>query len=71
MPGVFHDQQQEIARLVAATQETGRKCGALVLQMIIADETDAAAMAKWEYYKAGTDMAAIAWRDARFRGEQV
>jgi len=34
-----------IARLVAATQETGRQCGALVLQMVIADETDAAAMA--------------------------
>ena len=38
-----------------ATQETGRNCGALVLTMIIADETDAAAMAKWEHYKAGTD----------------
>ena len=54
-----------VARLVAATQETGRDCGALVLQMVIADETDAAAMAKWEHYKAGTDVEALAWRDAQ------
>ncbi len=33
--------------------------------MVIADETDAAAMAKWEHYKAGTDVEAIAWRDAQ------
>ena len=45
--------------------ETGRDCGALVLQMVIADETDAAAMAKWEHYKAGTDLEALAWRDAQ------
>ena len=54
-----------VARLVNATAETGRDCGALVLQMIIADETDAAATAKWEYYKAGTDVEALAWRDAQ------
>ena len=54
-----------VARLVAATQETGRQCGALVLQMVIADETDAAAMAKWEHYKAGTDVEALAYRDAQ------
>jgi pyrimidine oxygenase len=29
--------------------------------MIIADETDAAAHAKWEHYKAGADAEAIAW----------
>ena len=33
--------------------------------MIIADETDAAAMAKWEHYKAGTDVEALAYRDAQ------
>jgi pyrimidine oxygenase len=54
-----------VARLVAATQQTGRKCGALILVMIIADETDEAAMAKWEHYKAGTDLEALAWRDAQ------
>src|ERR1700722_2030384 len=52
-----------IARLVKATEESGRKCGALVLQMIIADETDDAAEAKWEHYKAGTDHEALAYRD--------
>ena len=54
-----------VARLVDATAETGRDCGALILQMIIADETDAAAMAKWEHYKSGTDVEALAWRDAQ------
>jgi pyrimidine oxygenase len=54
-----------VARLVKATEESGRKCGALVLQMIIADETDAAAEAKWEHYKAGTDLEAMAYRDAQ------
>ena len=33
--------------------------------MVIADETDAAAMAKWEHYKAGTDVEALAYRDAQ------
>ncbi|SDB07062.1 pyrimidine utilization protein A [Belnapia rosea] len=54
-----------VARLVEANKATGRDCGALVLTMIIADETDAAAQAKWEHYKAGTDIEAIAWRDAQ------
>ena len=52
-----------VARLVAATEASGRTCSALILTMIIADETDAAAMAKWEHYKAGIDLEAIAWRD--------
>jgi pyrimidine oxygenase len=54
-----------VARLVQATAETGRDCGALILQMVIADETDAAAIAKWEHYKAGIDFEALAWRDAQ------
>jgi pyrimidine oxygenase len=54
-----------VARLVAANQEYGGKCGALILTMIIADETDAAAEAKWEHYKAGTDVEALAYRDAQ------
>jgi pyrimidine oxygenase len=33
--------------------------------MIIADETDAAAQAKWEHYKSGTDVEALAYRDAQ------
>ena len=33
--------------------------------MIIADETDEAAEAKWEHYKTGTDYEAMAWRDGQ------
>jgi pyrimidine oxygenase len=54
-----------IGRLVQETEKTGRDCGALVLQMIIADETDAAAEAKWEHYKKGADYEAMAYRDAQ------
>jgi pyrimidine oxygenase len=54
-----------VARLVEASRKTGRDVGALILMMIIADETDEAAIAKWEHYKAGTDLEAIAWRDSQ------
>jgi pyrimidine oxygenase len=54
-----------VARLVTANEAAGKNCGALVLTMIIADETDEAAMAKWEHYKTGTDHEALAWRDAQ------
>ena len=33
--------------------------------MIIADETDEAAMAKWEHYVAGTDLEAVEWSRAQ------
>ena len=58
-----------VARLVEATDRTGRACGALVLTMIIADETDAAAEAKWEHYKAGTDFEAMYYRDGQALGD--
>ncbi len=54
-----------VARLRDATAASGRKCGALALTMIIADETDEAAMAKWNHYCAGTDLEALAWRDGQ------
>jgi pyrimidine oxygenase len=54
-----------VARLVEASRKTGRDVGALILMMIIADETDETAIAKWEHYKAGTDLEAIAWRDSQ------
>jgi pyrimidine oxygenase len=57
--------QASVARLVKATAETGRSCGALVSTMIIADETDDAAIAKWNHYIAGTDHEAIGWREAQ------
>ncbi len=60
-----------VARLVKATEVTGRSCGALVLTMVIADETDAAAEAKWEHYKSGTDLEALAWRDGQAQNDPV
>ena len=50
-----------VGRLVAAAEKTGRKVGAYALFMVIADETDAAAQAKWEHYKAGQDVVALGW----------
>jgi hypothetical protein len=46
---------------LAAAQTSGRDVGAYVLCMVIADETDEAAMAKWESYRAGADVGALAW----------
>ncbi len=50
-----------VARLEEARARTGRDVSSYVLFMIIADETDEAARAKWEHYKAGADEEAIAW----------
>jgi pyrimidine oxygenase len=57
--------EPSVARLLKANEEAGRDCGALILTMIIADETDESANAKWEHYKAGTDHEALAYRDAQ------
>ena len=54
-----------VARLRAAAVSTGRDVGAFILLMVIADATDALAMAKWEHYKAGTDLEALAWQRAQ------
>jgi pyrimidine oxygenase len=48
------------ARVLAAAQKTGRDVGAYMLYMVIADETDAAAFAKWDSYVAGADQEALA-----------
>jgi pyrimidine oxygenase len=48
-------------RLQVATAKTGRDVSSFVLFMVIADETDEAARAKWESYKDGADQEAIAW----------
>ena len=48
-------------RLAAAKARTGRDVGSYILFMIIADETDAAAMAKWQLYREGADQGALAW----------
>jgi pyrimidine oxygenase len=49
------------ARLAKFTAETGRDVSVFVLIMIIAAETDAEAMARWEHINAGVDLEAIGW----------
>ena len=48
-------------RLQVAAKEAGREVGSVVLIMVIADETDEKAMAKWELYKDGKDQDALDW----------
>jgi len=47
------------ARMLEHASRTGRDVGTYMLYMIIADETDARAMAKWDLYNAGGDKAAM------------
>jgi pyrimidine oxygenase len=54
-----------VSRLHAESKRAGRGVDAYLLLMIIADETDAAAMAKWEHYKTGVDVVALAWAAAQ------
>ena len=49
------------SRLAAAKAKTGRDVAAYILFMIIADETDEKAMAKWQLYREGADQGALAW----------
>ena len=46
--------------MLAAAAKTGRDVGSYILYMVIADETDEAAMAKWDSYCAGADREALA-----------
>jgi pyrimidine oxygenase len=48
-------------KLIEANKTTGRHVTTYVLIMVIADETDEAARAKWDSYKAGADQGAIQW----------
>lgn len=48
-------------RLRQATAKSGREVNSCVLFMVIAEETEAAARAKWELYKDGADQAALQW----------
>ena len=58
-----------VGRLVEASARTGRKVGAYALFMVIADDTDEAAQAKWESYKAGKDMEALSWMGVQAAGD--
>ncbi|KGO43663.1 Pyrimidine monooxygenase RutA [Penicillium expansum] len=57
-PTAFADSNQ---RLVDAAKETGRDVGAMILMMLIMDETDEAAEAKWKLYCDNLDEEAVAW----------
>ncbi len=46
-------------QLMAAKEATGRDIGAYVLFMVIADETDEKAQAKWDLYHEGADVDAL------------
>ena len=48
-------------RLEAAAAKTGRDVKSYILFMIIADETDEGALAKWQLYRDGADQDALAW----------
>ncbi|MAC79793.1 MAG: pyrimidine utilization protein A [Rhodobacteraceae bacterium] len=48
-------------RLSKAAAEAGRDVGAYVLFMVIADETDEKAQAKWTSYREGADMEALSY----------
>src|SRR6202046_2509572 len=48
------------ARMLAHAREADRDVGSYMLYMVIADETDKAAMAKWDAYNAGADKEAVA-----------
>jgi pyrimidine oxygenase len=48
-------------RLLEAAGVTGRDVGTYVLMMVITDETDEGAMAKWKLYNDGVDTDALAW----------
>lgn len=49
-----------VERLQEAGSRIGREVGAYLLLTCIVDDTDAAAMARWEHYKAGADKEALA-----------
>jgi pyrimidine oxygenase len=48
------------ARMLEHGERFGRDVGSYMLFMVIADETDAKAMAKWDLYNAGADREALA-----------
>jgi pyrimidine oxygenase len=53
--------RETCAKLVEAAEKTGRDVGAYVLFMVIADETDDLAKAKWTAYQDGADVGALWW----------
>lgn len=54
--------RESVVRLAGESAAAGRNCGALILSLVIAEESREAAFAKWEHYKAGADLEALARR---------
>jgi pyrimidine oxygenase len=54
-----HAALNEMAAQAAA--KAGRDVGNYILMMVIADETDEAAITKWKRYNEGTDFDALSW----------
>jgi pyrimidine oxygenase len=50
-----------VARMQSYAAQTGRKVASYALTMVITGDTDAEAEAKWELYKEGADLEALAW----------
>ena len=50
-----------VARTQSYAEQSGRKVASYALTMVITGETDAEAEAKWELYKEGADLEALAW----------
>ncbi|MEA2806302.1 MAG: pyrimidine oxygenase, partial [Rhodospirillaceae bacterium] len=50
-----------VARMQSYAAGTGRKVASYALTMVITGETDAEAEAKWELYRDGADLEALAW----------
>lgn len=57
------------ARLLDEVAKTGRDVGSYPLFMVIADETDEAAFAKWHHYRAGADVDALAYLGLQASGD--
>lgn len=53
--------REPVDRLQAVARETGRDVGSLPLFMLIMDETDDAARAKWDAYHSGADLEALGY----------
>jgi pyrimidine oxygenase len=57
----FDATRADAARLMAAAEKSGRDVGVYALYFVITGETDAEAEAKWQHYKDGADLDAIAF----------
>lgn len=53
--------QPAVQRMLGYADQAGRQVGSIGLFMVIADEREEKARAKWELYKAGKDDSALTW----------